>query len=218
MPSPAILLNSEPTEIPDPGLFSDKLVSAEVAATLPPGYRMRALRRGDYASGFLDCLRVLTTVGDISEVDFQKQYDDMLAQAGSYYILVIEDAARKENAVVATGALIVERKLYVNDESQDQIRLLTPIPASTALARSATLKTLPSPKTSRARSSAYDSFKPSTTSPPASAATRPFSTAARPTRASTSSAASVAPVSRWLTTTKGPRAKVNNPPLPVLYI
>jgi hypothetical protein len=34
----------------------------------------------------------------------------MAAQEG-YYILVIEDAARTEQAVVATGALIVERKL-----------------------------------------------------------------------------------------------------------
>ena len=71
---------------------------------------MRALRRSDYQSGFLDCLRVLTTVGDITEEDFQNQYDSMAAQEG-YYILVIEDAARTEQAVVATGALIVERKL-----------------------------------------------------------------------------------------------------------
>lgn len=113
MPSPAIQVNSEPVAMPDPGLFSDKLVSTDVAAQLPPGYRMRALRRADYDTGFLDCLRVLTTVGDIAEADFQKQYDEMLAQAGSYYIMVIEDAARTEQPVVATGALIVERKLYV---------------------------------------------------------------------------------------------------------
>jgi glucosamine-phosphate N-acetyltransferase len=92
------------------GLFSESLVSPDVAAALPPGYRMRALRRSDYQSGFLDCLRVLTTVGDITEEDFQNQYDSMAAQEG-YYILVIEDAARTEQAVVATGALIVERKL-----------------------------------------------------------------------------------------------------------
>ncbi|KAK3182164.1 Glucosamine-phosphate N-acetyltransferase-like protein [Lecanicillium sp. MT-2017a] len=91
------------------GLFSDSLVSPEVAASLPPGYRMRALRRSDYRSGFLDCLRVLTTVGDITEEDFEKQYDIMAAQEG-YYILVVEDAARTEQAVVATGALVVERK------------------------------------------------------------------------------------------------------------
>lgn len=95
------------------GLFGQDLVSAEVAAQLPPGYRFRALRRSDYNSGFLDCLRVLTTVGDISEEDFQKQYDSMDEQEG-YYIMVIEDTARKESAVVATGALMVERKLYVS--------------------------------------------------------------------------------------------------------
>ncbi len=120
MPSPAILLNSQPAAMPDPGLFSDKLVSADVAAALPPGYRMRALRRSDYNSGFLECLRVLTTVGDITEEDFQKQYEDMQAQTGSYYIMVIEDAARTENAVVATGALIVERKLYVDPLSKNK--------------------------------------------------------------------------------------------------
>lgn len=94
------------------GLFGLDLVSPEVAAQLPPGYRFRALRRSDYNSGFLDCLRVLTTVGEITEEDFQKQYDAMDEQEG-YYIMVIEDTARKEHAVVATGALMVERKLYV---------------------------------------------------------------------------------------------------------
>ena len=92
------------------GLFSLDLVSPEVAAQLPPGYRFRALRRSDYATGFLDCLRVLTTVGDITEEEFAQQYDSMDAQEG-YYIMVIEDTARTESPVVATGALMVERKL-----------------------------------------------------------------------------------------------------------
>lgn len=115
LPSSPLLDNHLPLSnytMAETGLFSDSLVSPEVAASLPPGYRMRALRRSDYRSGFLDCLRVLTTVGDITEEDFEKQYDTMAAQEG-YYILVVEDAARTEQAVVATGALVVERKLYV---------------------------------------------------------------------------------------------------------
>ena len=92
------------------GLFSDELLSTEVSGVLPEGYKLRALRRTDYNSGFLDCLRVLTTVGDLDEAGYQGQYDAMLSQGG-YYILVIEDTNRTDLPVVATGALIVERKL-----------------------------------------------------------------------------------------------------------
>lgn len=92
------------------GMFSDDLVSPTVAAALPQGYRLRALRRTDYDNGFLDCLRVLTTVGDITEEAFSEQFDAMIKQQ-DYYIMVIEDTSRTELTVVATGALIVERKL-----------------------------------------------------------------------------------------------------------
>ncbi|KAF5233143.1 hypothetical protein FANTH_12673 [Fusarium anthophilum] len=91
------------------GMFSANLLSPEVSAALPEGYALRALRKSDFDSGFLDCLRVLTTVGDITEADFTKQYDDMLA-AGSYYIIIIEDTSRGDKPVVGTGALITERK------------------------------------------------------------------------------------------------------------
>ncbi|RSM05962.1 hypothetical protein CDV31_009384 [Fusarium ambrosium] len=91
------------------GIFGTNLLSPEVKAALPAGYTLRALRKSDYDSGFLDCLRVLTTVGEISEADFAKQYDEMAA-AGSYYIIIIEDTTRAERPVVGTGALIVERK------------------------------------------------------------------------------------------------------------
>lgn len=95
---------------PQDGLFSESLISPDVSASLPQGYQLRALRRTDFNSGFLDCLRVLTTVGDISEEKFQKQYDNMVARE-DYYIIVIEDTNREKNSVVATGALIVEHKL-----------------------------------------------------------------------------------------------------------
>jgi glucosamine-phosphate N-acetyltransferase len=91
------------------GLFSDDLVSPDVSAELPEGYRLRALRKTDFDSGFLDCLRVLTTVGEISREAFEKQFDDM-EQQKSYYIIVIEDTNRSEKSVVGTGALIVEKK------------------------------------------------------------------------------------------------------------
>jgi glucosamine-phosphate N-acetyltransferase len=94
-----------------PGLFSSELISPEIAASLPESYTIRALQKDDYARCFLDCLRVLTTVGEVSEERWNERYDWMNTQGkGAYYLLVIEDGDR----IVGTGALIVERKLYVN--------------------------------------------------------------------------------------------------------
>ncbi|CAN8100065.1 unnamed protein product [Discula destructiva] len=96
-----------PTE---PGLFGTELLSTNVAAALPSGYVLRALRQSDYHDGFLECLRVLTTVGDITEAQFADRFEWIRKQDGSYYVVVIEDAGR----VVGTGALIVERKFIHN--------------------------------------------------------------------------------------------------------
>ncbi|KAI0894292.1 acetyltransferase [Annulohypoxylon nitens] len=89
------------------GLFSSDLISPEVSAALPEGYTARSLRLSDYDAGFLDCLRVLTTVGEISKDQFAERYQWMSSQ-DTYYVLVIEDATRGK--IVGTGALLVERK------------------------------------------------------------------------------------------------------------
>ncbi|KAK2597368.1 Glucosamine-phosphate N-acetyltransferase-like protein [Conoideocrella luteorostrata] len=93
------------------GLFSQNLVSEAVSEKLPEGYKLRALRETDFDTGFLECLRVLTTVGDITKEQFAEQFKKMKRQQ-DYYIIVIEDTNRTEgeNSVVATGALIVEHK------------------------------------------------------------------------------------------------------------
>ncbi|CAD0109147.1 unnamed protein product [Aureobasidium uvarum] len=91
-------------------LFSPDLISSEVAAALPEGYTIRPLRKGDYHAGFLDVLAVLTTVGDVSEQDFNQRFEEMQASgalgrgAGGYHILVILNG---DNKIVGTGALIV---------------------------------------------------------------------------------------------------------------
>ena len=102
-------MNGTTTTATDAGLFGEELISPEVAKALPDGYKIRALRQSDFNAGFLDCLRVLTTVGDITEANFAERFEWLTRQDGGYYILVIEDGGR----VVGTGALIVERKLYV---------------------------------------------------------------------------------------------------------
>ncbi|KAI0107907.1 acetyltransferase [Hypoxylon sp. NC0597] len=89
------------------GLFSSDLISPAVSAALPEGYVARSLRLSDYDAGFLDCLRVLTTVGEISKEQFAERYQWMSSQ-DTYYVLVIEDTTKGK--IVGTGALLVERK------------------------------------------------------------------------------------------------------------
>jgi hypothetical protein len=48
-------------------LFSTDLISPEVLKQLPEGYGCRPIQQNDYHKGFLDVLRVLTTVGDVTE-------------------------------------------------------------------------------------------------------------------------------------------------------
>lgn len=104
----------------DPGLFPSSLISPAVLSALPSNYTCRPLRSSDYDAGFLDVLRVLTTVGDISRAQWDERYGWMQQREGEYYILVITDG---EERVVGTGALVVERKLYVHS-----IHLSNPLP------------------------------------------------------------------------------------------
>lgn len=90
-------------------LFSSNLISPAVASALPESYTIRPLARNDFGAGFLDVLRVLTTVGEVSEAEFQQRFDEMKGAGvgGGYHVLVILDG---EGKIVGTGALIVERK------------------------------------------------------------------------------------------------------------
>ncbi|KAJ5054857.1 uncharacterized protein L3040_001119 [Drepanopeziza brunnea f. sp. 'multigermtubi'] len=107
----AAVRTSAPRSGEECGLFGSELISPAIAASLPSSYTIRALRKSDYAIGFLDVLRVLTTVGDISQEAWNERYDWMSGQGkGGYYLLVIEDQGR----IVGTGALIVERKFIHN--------------------------------------------------------------------------------------------------------
>ncbi|TKA22856.1 hypothetical protein B0A50_07756 [Salinomyces thailandicus] len=88
-------------------LFPSTLISPTVTAALPSGYTLRPLQRNDFHAGFLDVLRVLTHVGDVTQAEFEAQFDQMKGAAGGYHILVILDGEEK---IVGTGALVVERK------------------------------------------------------------------------------------------------------------
>ncbi|QIX01080.1 hypothetical protein AMS68_006597 [Peltaster fructicola] len=87
-------------------IFSPDLISPTVSAALPHGYSIRPLQRQDYSAGFLDVLRVLTTVGDVKQEEFEQRFDEMKSGQG-YHVLVV---LNEQQQIVGTGALIVERK------------------------------------------------------------------------------------------------------------
>lgn len=90
-------------------LFSSSLLSSEIVSSLPAGFTIRPLDRGDFKKGYLDCLRVLTWVGDLTEEEWNSRFDEMARATGTYYLLALEH----EDRIVGTGSLVVERKLYV---------------------------------------------------------------------------------------------------------
>ncbi|KAL4898808.1 acyl-CoA N-acyltransferase [Aspergillus ambiguus] len=104
--SKAVPMNNHHADSDAP-LFSSSLISPEVLAALPQDYSIRPIRRSDFNRGYLDVLRVLTTVGDISEEQWNQRYDWISARNDEYYLLVICDG---EGRIVGTGSLIVERK------------------------------------------------------------------------------------------------------------
>lgn len=61
--------------------------------------------------GFLNVLRVLTTVGDITPEAFNARFDFMASRNDTYYVLVVCD---ESDEVVGTGAVVVERK-FIHD-------------------------------------------------------------------------------------------------------
>jgi glucosamine-phosphate N-acetyltransferase len=93
-------------------LFPPSLIPQSVQAALPEGYKIRPLEAADFHEGFLDVLRVLTSVGDISETAWSERYEWMAKRSEEYFLIVIVDQSRpKGSQVVGTGALIVEKKL-----------------------------------------------------------------------------------------------------------
>ena len=101
-------INGTATAYDTAPLFSTSLISPEVLSALPEGYTCRPIQRSDYNAGFLDVLRVLTSVGDVTEEKWNERYDWMAKRNDEYFLLCILDGAGR---IVGTGAVIVERKL-----------------------------------------------------------------------------------------------------------
>lgn len=91
--------------------FPVSLISPNVSSALPEGYTIRPLQRTDYKAGFLDVLRVLTTVGDVSEQQWEDRYDERSRIPDTYFTLVVCDGAGQ---IVGIGTMVKESKLSAN--------------------------------------------------------------------------------------------------------
>ena len=69
----------------------------------------RYLQREDYGRGIMNVLGQLTVVGDVSQKDFEKQFDWMFpSHADTYFVVVIVD--RNKDMVIGSATLIIEKK------------------------------------------------------------------------------------------------------------
>lgn len=94
----------------DPDLLSDIDLSSCVASFYPPlsvsdpgeGLRLRPLRVGDFRLGFLQLLAQLTSVGEVSEEQWQRRFSEMKRKSGTYNVMVLEDTDTKQVRVTFT--------------------------------------------------------------------------------------------------------------------
>lgn len=100
----------------DPDLLRDIDMSSCAASFYPPlsvsdpgeGLRLRPLRAGDFRLGFLQLLAQLTSVGEVSEDQWQRRFSDMKRKSGTYNVMVLEDTDTKQ--IIGAATLLVEEK------------------------------------------------------------------------------------------------------------
>lgn len=92
----------------DPQLLKS-LPSADDVTSKFSTFACRPLQSNDYNHGFISLLRQLTSVGSVSESDFQDRFNLMKNCKGTYYNTVIVDRA-KSDQIIASSTLIVEKK------------------------------------------------------------------------------------------------------------
>uniref|UniRef100_A0A915I961 Glucosamine 6-phosphate N-acetyltransferase n=1 Tax=Romanomermis culicivorax TaxID=13658 RepID=A0A915I961_ROMCU len=70
--------------------------------------KLRPLMLSDYDKGFMKLLSELTTVGNVSEQQFEKRFFSMKRCKNTYYVTVIENLETGD--IVAAATLVVEEK------------------------------------------------------------------------------------------------------------
>ncbi|KAL9089625.1 MAG: hypothetical protein Q9165_005657 [Trypethelium subeluteriae] len=90
-PSTPALGTVETLSDPNEPLFDPELVSVEVEAKLPEGYRLRPLERADYDRGFLMVQSCLSSVGHVSEAKWNERVEWLRQMKDTYYVLCVVD-------------------------------------------------------------------------------------------------------------------------------
>merc|ERR1712083_882136 len=108
-PASTVAVNASSSVIHCSGSGRDYLFPAcELPAChqLEAGLIIRPLAREDYNAGFLQLLSQLTSVGEVSPDEWESQFSAMVANQGTYYVVVVED----RGAVVGAATLVKEKK------------------------------------------------------------------------------------------------------------
>ncbi|VDL42602.1 unnamed protein product [Hymenolepis diminuta] len=92
-------------------LSLDSIINGKDVTTNPDDkshqYQLRPLKSSDY--DYLRLLKQLTEVGDVSENDFDKRFNEFVARPRTYFIIVLEDLVSKK--MVGCATLVVELKI-----------------------------------------------------------------------------------------------------------
>ena len=84
------------------------MTQEEIKMSLPDGYSFRKLKSTDYSNNYIETLKVLTTVGEINQEQFDNLFATWSKNPEIYQPHVIVNST---GTIVATGMLLVESKL-----------------------------------------------------------------------------------------------------------
>ncbi|CAG5127124.1 unnamed protein product [Candidula unifasciata] len=92
-----------------------------VTTPLTPEHNLqiRPLHLEDYDKGYLDLLKQLTTVGDVTREEFVDRFQKMKACPDTYYIVVIEDL--KSGQIIGSATLVKEQKFIHHLSSRGRV-------------------------------------------------------------------------------------------------
>ncbi|KAK2710104.1 probable glucosamine 6-phosphate N-acetyltransferase [Artemia franciscana] len=107
-------LNNEETMLFDPEILLNIDYNAVNALMSSAGtdFKLRPLNRTDFSKGYLKLLQELTTVGEISQKQFEAQFDKMKLTSDGYFIIVIEHVPTQ--TIVGSSSLVIEHKFIRN--------------------------------------------------------------------------------------------------------
>jgi len=91
----------------DSSILSD-LPSAKELSAKDKSLYFRPLQSDDYNRGYIELLKQLTSVGDVTELDFKERFRELKSSNETYYHTVIVDSSTDQ--IVGSATLIKERK------------------------------------------------------------------------------------------------------------